>query len=225
MHSQCNTGRESRHGGRRRGFGKFMFAMGGPGGWGDFGRDFGRGFGSDFGSGSGSDGPRGGPGGPRGRRRMFGGGELRLLLLKLIADEPRHGYQLIKAIEDLTGGEYAPSPGIVYPTLSMLEDQGFVSETHSPDSKRTFDATDEGRAYLADNQEEAERLIERLTAMGASKTEQRPEIGRAIGNMMHALKNRVSRDGWNEDLLKEVVDILDDAAKKIERAKSGEEAS
>ncbi len=213
MHSQCNTGREGRHGGRVRRFGKILFAMGGPGGWSDFGRDFGRGFGSDFGS----DGPRSGPGGPRGRRRMFGGGELRLLLLKLIADEPRHGYQLIKAIEELTGGDYAPSPGIVYPTLSMLEDEGFVSETHSPDSKRTFDATDEGRAYLADNQEEADRLVERLAAMNQAKTEQRPEIGRAIGNMMHALKNRVSRDGWNEALLKDVVDILDDAAKKIER--------
>ena len=209
MHSHCHTGREGRNGERRRAFGKIMFAMGGPGGWGDFGR----GFGSDFGS----DSPRGGPGGPRGRRRMFGGGELRLLLLKLIADEPRHGYQLIKAIEELTGGDYAPSPGIVYPTLSMLEDQGFVSETHSPDSKRTFDATDEGRAYLAENQAEADKLLERLTAMDKGKTEQRPEIGRAIGNMMHALKNRVSRDGWNEALLKDVVDILDDAAKKIER--------
>ena len=213
MHSHCHTDHEGRHGGRGRRFGKIMFAMGGPGGWGDFGRDFGRGFGSDFGS----EGPRGGPGGPRSRRRMFGGGELRLLLLKLIADEPRHGYQLIKAIEELTGGDYAPSPGIVYPTLSMLEDEGFVSETHSPDSKRTFDATDEGRAYLAENQEEADRLIERLAAMNQAKTEQRPEIGRAIGNMMHALKNRVSRDGWNDDLLKDVVDILDDAAKKIER--------
>ena len=172
------------------------------------------GFHFDFGDGSGG---WGGPRGRRDRKRMFEGGELRLVLLKLIADEPRHGYQLIKAIEDLTGGDYAPSPGIVYPTLSMLEDQGFVSETHSPDSKRTFDATDEGRAYLAENQEEADRLIERLTAMNQAKTEQRPEIGRAIGNMMHALKNRVSRDGWNDDLLKDVVDILDDAAKKIER--------
>ena len=209
MHSHCHTGREGRNGERRRAFGKIMFAMGGPGGWGDFGR----GFGSDFGS----DSPRGGPGGPRGRRRMFGGGELRLLLLKLIADEPRHGYQLIKAIEELTGGDYAPSPGIVYPSLSMLEDLGFVTEAHSPEAKRTFDATDEGRAYLAENQEEADKLLERLTAMDKGKTEQRPEIGRAIGNMMHALKNRVSRDGWNEALLKDVVDILDDAAKKIER--------
>ncbi|MCY7270725.1 MAG: PadR family transcriptional regulator [Sphingomonas bacterium] len=227
MRSHCHTGREGSHGGRlsgqhggrhsgrRRAFAEVMFAMGGPGGWSDFGRDFGRGFGADF-----PGGPRGGPGGPggpRGRRRMFGGGELRLVLLKLIADEPRHGYQLIKAIEDLTGGDYAPSPGIVYPSLSMLEDLGFVTEAHSPESKRTFQATDEGRAHLAENQAEADKLLDRLAAMDQGKTQQRPEIGRAIGNMMHALKNRVSRDGWNEALLNEVVDILDEAAKKIER--------
>ena len=64
----------------------------------------------------------------RGRRRMFESGELRLVLLKLIADEPRHGYQLIKAIEELTEGDYAPSPGVVYPTLTMLDDMGLIAE-------------------------------------------------------------------------------------------------
>ncbi len=208
MHSHCHTGRQGRQSGRRRAFAEAIFAIGGPGGWSDFGRNFG----SDFGS----SGPRGGSGG-RGRRRMFEGGELRLVLLKLIADEPRHGYQLIKAIEDMTGGDYAPSPGIVYPTLSMLEDLGFVTEAHSPEAKRTYEATDEGRAHLAENEDEVDKLLERLAAMDKGKGEQRPEIGRAIGNMMHALKNRVARDGWNEALLNEVVDILDEAAKKIER--------
>ena len=66
---------------------------------------------------------------------MFEGGELRLVLLKLIADEPRHGYELIKAIEEMTGGEYAPSPGIVYPTLTMLEDMGLIAEAKSKDDQ------------------------------------------------------------------------------------------
>ena len=193
------------------------FVFGGRG----FGMNFGPGgFHFDFGDESGDRGFRGGGGrGPRGRRRMFGSGELRLVLLKLIADEPRHGYQLIKAIEDLTGGDYAPSPGIVYPTLSMLEDIGFIVESDSEDAKRTYHATDDGRTHLAENGDEVEKLLDRLAGMGkrSSGGEQRPEIGRAIGNMMHALKNRVARDGWNEALLNEVVDILDDAAKKIER--------
>ncbi len=166
------------------------------------------------------DGP-GGRGGHRrgGRRRKFDGGELRLILLKLLADEPRHGYELIKAVEEMTGGDYAPSPGVVYPTLTLLEDMGFIAEQKSKDSKKVFEATPEGRAHLEDHGDEVDALFERLDGYAERRRRhQRPEIGRAIGNMMHALKNRVARDGWDDDVLAEVVDILDEAAKKIERA-------
>lgn len=189
----------------------FRFAMG-PRGFG-FGPG---GFHFDFGDGPGGWGDGGGR--RRGRARMFEGGELRLVLLKLLADQPRHGYELIKAIEDMTGGDYAPSPGIVYPTLTMLDDMGLIAEKKSKDSKKVFEATDEGRAHLAENESEVADLIERLEEAGTRRRRhQKPEIGRAIGNMMQALKNRVARDGWNEELLNEVVDILDEAAKKIER--------
>ena len=165
---------------------------------------------------------RGGWGGGRGRerKRMFSGGELRLVLLKLIADQPRHGYELIKAVEDMTGGEYAPSPGVVYPTLTMLEDMGLIAEKKSKDSKKVYEATDEGRAHLDENSEEIDDLIERLEGHGQHRRRgQRPEIGRAIGNLMTALRNRIAHDGWNEQLLNEVVDILDEAAQRIERVK------
>ena len=166
-----------------------------------------------------------GPGGGgrhrrRDRKRMFEGGELRLVLLKLIADEPRHGYQLIKAVEDLTEGDYAPSPGIVYPTLTMLEDMGHIREQKSKDNKKVFEATDEGRAHLEENEDEIDELFEKLEGHGRTRRHgQRPEIGRAIGNLMTALRNRVASEGWHEELLEEVVDILDDAAQRIERAK------
>ena len=126
----------------------------------DFSNGFGDGMGDSFGPGRGGRG-----GGPRGRRRMFESGELRLVLLKLIADEPRHGYQLIKAIEELTEGDYAPSPGVVYPTLTLLDDMGLIAEKKSPDTKKVFEATDEGRAHLAENEAEVAELIERLKAM------------------------------------------------------------
>ena len=156
----------------------------------------------------------------RDRKRMFEGGELRLVLLKLIADEPRHGYELIKAVEDLTEGDYAPSPGVVYPTLTMLEDMGYIRERKSKDSKKVFEATDEGRAHLEENEEEVEELFEKLEGHGRTRRHgQRPEIGRAIGNLMAALRNRVAAEGWNEDLLEEIIDVLDDAAQRIERAK------
>ena len=161
-------------------------------------------------------------GGRRGRtsKRMFEGGELRLVLLKLIADEPRHGYELIKAIEEMTGGDYAPSPGIVYPTLTMLEDMGLIAEKKSKDSKKVYEATGEGRAHLQENSAEVEDLIERLEGHGKHRRRgQRPEIGRAIGNLMTALRNRIAHEGWNEDLLEEVIDILDEAAQRIERVR------
>src|SRR5215218_5254244 len=116
------------------------------------------GFTFDFGEGA------GGWGGHRrrDRKRMFEGGELRLVLLKLIADEPRHGYDLIRAIEDLTGGEYAPSPGVVYPTLTLLQDMGLIEEAAGKGPRKPFQVTDEGRAHVAEREEEVEALFERL---------------------------------------------------------------
>ena len=173
------------------------------------------GFHFDFGEGSGRGGGRRG----RSSKRMFEGGELRLVLLKLIADQPRHGYELIKAIEEMTEGEYAPSPGIVYPTLNMLEDIGFIAESSGETAKKVYEATDEGRIHLDENSDEVADLIERLEGHGQRRRGQRPEIGRAIGNLMAALRNRIAHEGWNEQLLNEVVDILDEAAQRIERVK------
>ena len=164
-------------------------------------------------------------GGGRGRRRMFESGELRLVLLKLIADEPRHGYDLIRAIEELTGGEYAPSPGIVYPTLTLLQDMGFIEEAAVEGARKPFQATAAGREHLEQNAADVEELLERLEETGSHRRRgHRPEMGRAIGNLMTALKNRIAHEGWNEALLNEVVDILDDAAQRIERAKPPSDA-
>ncbi len=191
-----------------------MFGSG-PGGPGSWSAGFGP-FHFDFG------GPPGGSGrGHRGRRgRMFESGQLRLVLLKLIADEPRHGYDLIRAIEALTGGDYAPSPGVVYPTLTLLQDMGLIEEAPGEGARKPFQVTDEGRAHLEQNARDVDELFERLEAAGSHRRRsQRPEIGRAVGNLMAALKNRVAQEGWNEDLLNEVIDILDDAAQRIERIK------
>ena len=203
--------RDAGDGGRRTGrmsFGDSGFGMNfGPGG-----------FTFDFGNGRGDRGFRGGGG--RGRRRMFGSGELRLVLLKLIADEPRHGYELIKAIEEMTDGHYAPSPGIVYPTLTMLEDMGLIEEQQAEGSRKLYAATAEGEAHLADKSEEIDALIERLTGMGS---EQRRAgggpIGRAVANLLSALWHRVTRGETDEQTLHDIAAILDEAAQKIERLK------
>jgi DNA-binding PadR family transcriptional regulator len=174
--------------------------------WGPFTFDFG-----DEGSRHGGRGRRG--------RRMFESGELRLVLLKLISDAPRHGYNLIREIEELTGGEYAPSPGIVYPTLSLLADEGYIEQLDKPGVRQAYGATDEGRAYLEENRDEVEALLDRLRQMKPSGTGAGPAIGRAVKNLMTALTHRVGRDGLDEELLHEIAAILDEAAQRIERVK------
>lgn len=151
---------------------------------------------------------------------MFGSGEFRLVLLKLIADEPRHGYDLIRAVEELTHGDYAPSPGVVYPTLTLLGDMGLIEEQATEGARKKFAVTAQGRTHLEENADEVARLFERLEATGEGRRRSaRPELGRALGNLKAALRNRAAHGGWNETLLHEVVDILDDAAKRIERLK------
>lgn len=187
---------------------QFATGRGWQGSWGPFRFDFG-------------DGPDGGRGGRRGRRarRMFEGGELRLVLLKLIADEPRHGYDLIRAVEEMTGGEYAPSPGVVYPTLTLLQDMGLIEEAPGEGPRKPFQVTDEGRQYLDERAEEIEALLERLEDLKPRHSDAGPAIGRAVKNLMTALSHRVGSDGFNDDLLHEIAGVLDEAAQKIERIK------
>ena len=203
---------ESRESGRP-GFGAifgpdgFRFEFGGPRGGGR-GRH-GGGWGSDGGDDNGR---------PRGRRRMFGSGELRLVLLKLIADEPRHGYDLIRAIEGKTEGQYAPSPGVVYPTLTMLTDMGMIEEQATEGMRKAYAATDEGRKHLAENAADVDALFARLDQ--AKPEEPRhggANIRRAMGNLMSSLRNRVAHEGFDEKLVHEVTAILDEAAQRIER--------
>jgi DNA-binding PadR family transcriptional regulator len=151
---------------------------------------------------------------------MFESGELRLVLLKLIADEPRHGYDLIRAIEDLTGGEYAPSPGVIYPTLTLLQDMGLIEEAAGEGARKPFQVTEEGRAYLEERSDEVDALLERLADLAPDeRASAGPAIGRAVRNLMTALSHRIGRDGLDEELLHEIAAILDEAAQRIERVK------
>ena len=158
-----------------------------------------------------------GRGGPR-RGGMFRPGELRLVLLRLIADQPRHGYDLIQSIEEMTGGAYAPSPGVVYPTLTMLQDMGLIEERATEGTRKAFAVTAEGTAHLEERREEVEALIARLTEHG--ERERRAggaPISRAVGNLLSALWHRVQREGMDEATLHKIADILDEAARKVER--------
>jgi DNA-binding PadR family transcriptional regulator len=98
-------------------------------------------------------------------RRMLAQGDLRLVALALIAEAPRHGYEIIKLLEEKTADWYSPSPGIVYPTLTYLEEAGYVTAS-TEGSKKLYTITEEGRAYLASNRDLVDVVLERLAALG-----------------------------------------------------------
>ena len=182
--------------------------------WKRAGRQWGAAFGAE-----GPFGPQGpwGPGGKRGPRgRMFGRAMLRLLLLKLISEEPRHGYDLIKAMEELSGGHYSPSPGVVYPALAMLADEGLIAEQDSEDQRRKFAITPAGQAVLGEEAEAAAEAYERLAELGEHAERGRePSIERASVNLFTAVRQRDEDEGG--DVALRIAELLDDAAQKIER--------
>ncbi|MCI4680323.1 PadR family transcriptional regulator [Rhodoblastus acidophilus] len=151
------------------------------------------------------------------KRRMFEGGALKLVFLALMETEPRHGYDLIREIETRTGGAYAPSPGIVYPTLALLEETGQIEAQASEGAKRQFRLTEAGKAFLDENRTEANAVLARLDAVGerVMPMEAGP-VARAMNNLRTALQQRLA-EAADKKLLFEVADIIDEAARKIER--------
>jgi DNA-binding PadR family transcriptional regulator len=185
-----------------------------------FGHGYGRWLGGGFGPGMHGEDQRGWGGRERGggRRRVFDGGELRLVLLALLEDQPRHGYDLIREIEERTGGAYAPSPGVVYPTLTMLDEMGHIDEVKEEGARKRFAITDAGRAFLSEKREEVDALLERLSNMGQqeSRTGAAP-IKRAMIGLGMALRDALGSGRGRDDLVHDVAAIIDEAARKIER--------
>jgi len=192
---------EHEHDFRQRGFGPSgggprAFGPGGPGG-GSGGRGFGR--------------MRGGPG------RMLEYGDLRFVLLSLISERPSHGYELIKVLEEKFGGIYSPSPGAIYPTLSLMDEQGIVllQESQDGSTKKRYAITEQGQALLAENQVLVDGIFTRMQlAARAFAGERPPEV---LMEAMHTLKHALMlhRGEWEQDEIKRVAAILNQAARDI----------
>jgi DNA-binding PadR family transcriptional regulator len=97
---------------------------------------------------------------------VFEQGDLKYVILKLLAEKPRHGYEIIKELEDRFGGAYAPSAGTVYPTLSMLEDLGYARAVPEEGGRKVYEVTDAGRQYLADHHDVVHEIFERIRTLG-----------------------------------------------------------
>lgn len=157
--------------------------------------------------------------GGRGRRRVFSGDELRLVLLALIAQTPRHGYDLIREIEERSGGAYAPSPGVVYPSLTMLADMDLIAEQAAEGAKKRFAVTETGQSHLAEREDEVTALLDRLSHMGERRERgSRGPVKRAMGNLRQALLERIGQAEVEDETLHRIAAILDEATQKIERA-------
>ena len=167
-------------------------------------------------------GPREGRVGRRGMRpgRVFEQGDLRLVLLKLIADKPSHGYELIKAVEEAVGGAYAPSPGVVYPTLTLLEDMGYVRQQPDADgAKKLYAVTPEGQAHLAEQKTAVEGIFARMGEVAAAnRGRSAPQILRAMQNLNTALRYRLGRGPLSDAEVQAVAAALDAAARAVEDA-------
>jgi DNA-binding PadR family transcriptional regulator len=154
-----------------------------------------------------------------GGARFFEQGDLKYVVLALIAEKPRHGYDIIKDVEERFGGAYAPSPGVIYPLLTMLEEMGHVSLSASEGAKKLYAITPEGEAELKDNEKLVTALFERMADVRDRHANGRsPQIVRAIENLRLAVRLKLERGGVSEEQAQKIAAALDAAAQAVERA-------
>lgn len=155
--------------------------------------------------------------GRRGGGRMFEHGALRWVLLSMIADKPSHGYELIKAVETRLGGAYSPSPGVIYPSLTLLEEMGAL-ESEAQGGKKRYAITEAGRAMLAENEDvlkAAEATMDKFAARALRPT----AIQDAIGRLRHTLHGRLTGEiALTDAQVEAIAAVLAEAADRIEKA-------
>jgi len=162
--------------------------------------------------------------GPRRRSQMFESGEVKFVILRLLKEKPRHGYEVIKGIEEKFGGYYSPSAGTVYPTLQLLEDEGYVRAVET-DGKKVYHITPEGEAYLETHRDLLEEILDRV------RETVRDFTGGGLGELQGAFVHlagvtfkRAWRRGPDDPALRRVAEVLRKAADDIEEAWRGGEA-
>jgi DNA-binding PadR family transcriptional regulator len=151
--------------------------------------------------------------------RPFDYGDLRLLCLSMIAEQPRHGYELMKGIEERMGGSYSPSPGVIYPTLSWLEDMGYVAIDAGESARKQYRITPEGEAFLAANRASLDAILARIGASAADAPDATlAPVLRAMENLKMALRLRLKRGAFDNRVIDTIAAALDAAAHTVERS-------
>ncbi|WP_334164246.1 PadR family transcriptional regulator [Phenylobacterium sp.] len=162
---------------------------------------------------------RGRHGGRRRGGRLFDYGEFRLLILAMLAERPRHGYELIKGIEEQFGGAYTPSPGVIYPTLAWLDDSGYAAVEAEDGGRKRYTATAEGLEFLAANRPAVDALLAWVGEGGGDRREGAPApVVRGMENLKLALRLRVRRGPIDAAAAEAIAAALDAAALAVERS-------
>jgi DNA-binding PadR family transcriptional regulator len=155
-------------------------------------------------------------GGPR-IGRLLEHGDLRFVVLALLSEQPRHGYELIKELEDRTGGAYRPSPGVIYPTLSLLEDEGFIAPSNPDAGRKLYAITEAGKEALEQNRASVDAVFSRMGEAASASAMASPRVRRAMENLRTALKLRLTAGALSEEQIDKIAEALDAAAATVER--------
>ena len=162
---------------------------------------------------------------PRGRHwkgragRLFEQGDLKYVILRLLEEKPRHGYEIIKELEGRFGGSYVPSPGTVYPTLTMLEDLGYARAVPEEGGKKVYEITDEGRKYLAEHSTTVDDIFERIARFVEGFTDTpMTELNQAFQRLARTTYKTATGHIGEKEMLERLRDILRRAADEVEAA-------
>ena len=157
--------------------------------------------------------------GPGRGERFFDGGQLKLVILALIAEKPSYGYEIMKAIEERLSGGYTPSPGVVYPTLTLLEEENLATVTAADGNKKLYAATDAGREFLKKNSVAVKAIFGRMEQAGKRFGRGRsPQIMRAMMNLRMAMQMRMGRGDVSPEQASKIAEAIDAAARAIDEA-------
>jgi DNA-binding PadR family transcriptional regulator len=150
--------------------------------------------------------------------RIFDQGDLRLVILKLVSEAPRHGYEIIKAIEERVGGAYSPSPGVIYPTLTLLEELSYLTVETAEGGKKLYRITEEGTRMLEEKKTLVEAIFQRMEDLQDRFEGPGPRIARAMQNLGAAIRVRMTSGPLTAEQLDALTAAIDEAAGKVEKA-------
>jgi DNA-binding PadR family transcriptional regulator len=178
--------------------------------------DFAAGFGPRVWAGCFPDESRGGSRRHRRRHQVFESGEVKYVILRLLKEKPRHGYEIMKALEERLGGWYTPSAGTVYPTLQLLEDQGYVRAVEA-EGKKVYHITPEGEAFLHEHREFTDDIFDRVRdVVGGFASGEMRELNSAFGRLASLTYRNAWRLGPDSPAVARMAEVLKKATAEIE---------